>query len=157
MSSFFASPSPGPARLPEFAESGPSRAHTFFTSSPPRLPPPLPAAPAEAPAAARDFGFDDEEPEEPVDALVRHWRNERCAPELLDHCSDLLDRLVDRLDKQVWSHFLMVLFWDEPLTRVSWLDPGTGHRSPQRHHSFRSGSLPLDARPDRHGACKLAH
>ncbi|MBW0501158.1 hypothetical protein O181_040873 [Austropuccinia psidii MF-1] len=47
-----------------------------------------------------DANEDDEEPESLSDELIRHWTNERFAPEVLHHQQDLLERALTRIHQQ---------------------------------------------------------
>lgn len=44
--------------------------------------------------------IEDDQQETHVTQLMRHWMNERLSPELLQHCGDLLQTLLDRIREQ---------------------------------------------------------
>lgn len=47
---------------------------------------------------------DEPEPETPLQQLIRHWMNERHAPDILPTEEDLLSRLLDHIRSQVGEH-----------------------------------------------------
>lgn len=47
--------------------------------------------------------IEDDQQDTHVTQLMRHWMNERLSPELLQHCGDLLQTLLDRIREQAWA------------------------------------------------------
>lgn len=67
------------------------------------------------PAQPRDVPFYvEEEPETPLQQLIRRWVNERHSPDVLPTEEDLLSRLLDHIRSQVGqgTHFNMYDCWN---------------------------------------------